>query len=66
MFQAFIMFCILGDWTTCHSVYPDPVLPKDVCEAALALTLDTLRKTAPPESMHVYAFGVCKPAEIGG
>lgn len=62
MFQAVIMFCIMTSGSTvCSSVYPEPVMPLEQCEATTARAVEAVRGAPPPEGVRVWAFGYCKP-----
>lgn len=64
MFQAAILFCILGPYgPTCHSVYPDAVLPRETCETMVEIALDILDSEPRDERFDVWAFAYCKPVE---
>ena len=63
MFQAVVMFCLLGGYgPTCETVYPEPVSRLDVCEKLVALSVERVYETV-PEIIEVWAFGYCRPVE---
>lgn len=67
MFQAAILFCIMGQVaTTCETVRSEPILPRALCEMRAELTVHAVEKAAKEAGKTIWVFGYCRPAgELG-
>ncbi len=65
MVQAFLMFCVVGEWATCQTFRTEDVLPRDVCEASVTIATALLRGVEPPEAVEVIVAGECRPVALG-